>query len=235
MIRMRVNSSAVTKAINNAIQYASGFMEEMKAKSPYLSRKLANTSINEFYMFLDSLARTNPGLYHHVYEWSQVGNPSARLYELKAELSSSKTMVVAEFLQSETLPPERPSSGKSKRPFYNKAEVMESGTTVFIQEVEADVLYFDIDGVEYFRTGPIVIENPGGIEVRGQFVAAFEEFYNTYFTQVYLRSIRFYNHISEARPFVSSFVPAVHSGNARSIGRSAAMTLIIGAPGDDYE
>jgi hypothetical protein len=112
---------------------------------------------------------------------------------------------------------------------------MEEGITVQINEVSAQALFFQVDGEEFFRTGPIVIENPGGEQVRGSFVRVFEEFYNNYFDQVYLRSIRFYDHFTKSREFESGFNSAVRSGNASSIGRKTALSWIINAPGEDYE
>lgn len=229
MMKMRVDVSDVNKVVSNVIEYTRGFLEEISTRRSYISRKVANTSIEAFYQYLDSLARTNPSMLHHVYEWGQVGNPSARLYELQAAISGDNSIISANFLQSTSI------KDGSKEPFYDKANVMENGITVVIKEVDAQALFFEIDGVEYFRTGPIVIENPGGPETRGSFVRYFEEFYNVYFTQVYLRSIRFYEHMSNPQPYMSQFSAAARSGAPRSLGKAAAIAWITRAPGDDYE
>ena len=226
---MKINSKEAMKVLNNVVNYSEGFLKESKARESYVASKLASTSITAFYEYLDVVARTNPGMLHHVYEWGEVGNPAARLVELKKVLAGKKAEVVSDFLQSTSIPE------NGSEPFWNKAEVMEEGITVQINEVSAQALFFQVDGEEFFRTGPIVIENPGGEQVRGSFVRAFEEFYNNYFDQVYLRSIRFYDHFTKSREFESGFNSAVRSGNASSIGRKTALSWIINAPGEDYE
>jgi hypothetical protein len=226
---MKINSKEAMKVLNNVVNYSEGFLKESKARESYVASKLASTSITAFYEYLDVVARTNPGMLHHVYEWGEVGNPAARLVELKKVLAGKKAEVVSDFLQSTSIPE------NGSEPFWNKAEVMEEGITVQINEVSAQALFFQVDGEEFFRTGPIVIENPGGEQVRGSFVRVFEEFYNNYFDQVYLRSIRFYDHFTKSREFESGFNSAVRSGNASSIGRKTALSWIINAPGEDYE
>lgn len=215
--------------LNNIVDYSEGFIKETKAKESTVASKLGRMSIEEFYEYLDSLARTNPGMLHHVYEWGQTGNPEARLVELKQALRGSETEIDADFLSSSSIP-----EGGSE-PFYEKATVMEEGIPVVVQAVEAKAMFFEINGEEFFRAGPIVIENPGGEATRGAFVAAFEEFYNTYFDQVYLRSIRFYEHFSSAPGYKKNFGPASKSNSAASIGRATALKWIMSMPGETYE
>jgi hypothetical protein len=226
---MKINSKEAMKVLNNIVDYSEGFLKESKARESYVASKLASTSITAFYEYLDVLARTNPGMLHHVYEWGETGNPGARLVELKKVLAGKKAEVVSDFLQSTSIPE------NGSEPFWNKAEIMEEGITVQVNEVSAQALFFQVDGEEFFRTGPIIIENPGGEQVRGSFVRAFEEFYNNYFDQVYLRSIRFYDHFTKSREFESGFTSASRSGNASSMGRKSALSWIINAPGEDYE
>lgn len=215
--------------LNNVVAYSDGFIKETKAKEGFVTNKLASTSIDSFYNYLDVLSRTNPGILHHVYEWGQVGDPSSRLVELKKVVGGTKASIDANFIPSTSVP-----EGASE-PFWNKAEVMEEGITVTINEVDAKALFFQVGGEEFFRMGPIVIENPGGEEVRGSFVRAFEEFYNVYFDQVYLRSIRFYDHFRTAPGYAKNFSSAIRSSNAYGIGRQTALSWVTKAPGDDYE
>lgn len=230
MYSIAFDSKKAMKVLNNVVKYSDGFILESQAQEKTVASKLASTSINEFYDFLDQLARTNPGILHHVYEWGQVGNPEGRLYELKKILSgSNKVGIDADFLPSDSIP------DGSNQPFYDKAEIMEDGITVVVNEVEAQALFFEIDGQEFFRTGPIVIENPGGEAVRGSFLRSFEEFYNVYFDQVYLRAIRFYDHFSESRQYEVNFPTAANSSNAESIGRKTALSWILNMPGESYE
>lgn len=226
---MKINSKEAMRLLNNVVNYSQGFIEESKAKESYVASKLASTSITGFYQYLDVLARTNPGMLHHVYEWGQVGNPEARLVELKKIIAGKKVEVASQFLTSTSIPE------NGSEPFWDKAEIMEEGIQVEINEVNAQALFFQIDGEEFFRTGPIVIQNPGGEQVRGSFVIAFEEFYNNYFDQVYLRSIRFYDHFKKSKEFEAGFNSGVKSSNARSMGKKTALSWIINAPGEDYE
>jgi hypothetical protein len=226
---VKIDSKRAIKMLRNVVEYSEGFILETQAKESYVASKLASTSVASFYNYLDSLARTNPGMLHHVYEWGEVGNPQARLFELKKILKSNKVLITSDFKQSSSIP------DGATEPFYDKARIMEDGITVVVNEVNAEALFFEIDGEEFFRTGPIVIENPGGEQVRGSFLKAFEEFYNVYFDQVYLRAIRFYDHFSKADEYERGFAAAVNGSNARSIGRRTALSWILNAPGDDYE
>ena len=207
--RVNINSKRAMKTLNNVVRYSEGFLKESKARESFVASKLAGASINGFYQYLDSLARTNPSMLHHVYEWGQVGDPGARLVELKKIISAGgKAAIDADLLTSSSVP-----EGGSE-PFYEKAQIMEEGIPVVINEVNAQAMFFQVDGEEFFRVGPIVVENPGGEATRGSFIRAFEEFYNVYFDQMYLRAIRFYDHFSNANAYAKNFNSGVRSSNA---------------------
>lgn len=228
MYSVKFDGKEAKKMLDNIVSYSNGFIKETKAKETTITGRLAQTSIEAFYDYLDGLARTNPGMLHHVYEWGATGNPGARLVELKKELSSSRgATITADFLTSSSVP-----EGGSE-PFYDKAEIMEEGIPVTIQAVEAQAMFFQIGGQEFFRTGPIVVENPGGEATRGSFLRAFEEFYNVYFDQVYLRAIRFYDHFENPKGFTSGFNQAARSSNASGIGRTTALKWVMNMPGED--
>jgi hypothetical protein len=229
MYSTKIDSQKAMKMLNNVVKYSQGFIDETSAKQQYVASKLASSSIEAFYDYLDVLARTNPGMLHHVYEWGQVGDPQGRLVQLKKILAGNNANISAEFLQSSSIP------DGGNEPFYNKAEIMEEGITVTIDEVDAKALFFEVNGEEFFRTGPIVIENPGGESVRGSFLRAFEEFYNVYFDQMYLRAIRFYDHFRSAPGYAKNFAQAINSNNAYAVGRKTALSWVLNAPGDDYE
>lgn len=227
MISAKIDGKKAIKVLNNVVQYTDGFVTETKAKESTIVNKLSKLSVDSFYEYLDQLARVNPGMLHHVYEWGRVGDPDSRLYELKRKLSSKSATVTADFLQSEVPSP------SSDQVFYDKATIMEEGITIVVNEVNAEALFFEVDGVEYFRTGPIVIENPGGPEVRGSFVSQFEEFYNVYFDRIYLNAIRFYQYFMDAKPYEQNFGVAMRSNNANSVGRKTALSWIMNMPVGD--
>lgn len=229
MYALKIDSKEAMRMLNNLVDYSDGFIKETKAKESTVASRLASTSISGFYQFLDSLARVHPTMLHHIYEWGQVGNPGARLVELKKILAGRKVEIGADFLESQS------SSENGGQVFYDKAEIMEEGISVTINEVDAQALFFVVDGEEFFRHGPIVIENPGGVEVRGSFVRAFEEFYNVYFDKVYLDSIKFYDHFRNPREYETNFSSAMRASDSSSIGRMTALSWVMKAPGDYYE
>ena len=227
MLSIEFKTKDLNKMLNNLVSYSQGFLTETKAKQGYINTKLGKTSINAFYQYLDGVARMHPGMLHHIYEWGQVGNPSSRLVDLNLTSSNQGVIIGAELLQSESIP------NGGTEPFYEKATIMEEGIPVTIKEKEAQALFFEIDGVEYFRMGPITIMNPGGAETRGSFVRVFEDFYNNYFTQVYLRAIKFYDHFRNPIDYERNFKSAVKMGNARMLGKTTALSWIARMPGDD--
>lgn len=230
MVSARIDAKDAMKVLNNVVEYSDGFIKQSKASESTVTKRLANISISGFYEYLDQLARVNPGMLHHVYEWGRVGDPNSRLFELKAALSKNNALITSDFLTSEV------PSNTSNEPFYEKARVMEEGIPIVIEEVQAQALFFEVDGIEYFRTGPIVIENPGGPEVRGSFVQQFEEFYNVYLDKVYLSAIRFYQYFMDAKEYEVNFNGAMRSNNANAIGRSTALAWIENMPvGNIYE
>jgi hypothetical protein len=224
MITARIKGDNVIKMLKNSVQYSSAFASELKKNQDILNRKVGQESIDAFYDYLDGLARSHPGMLHHVYEWGNVGNPTERLFELTMTSNRTSAVISSNFLQS------RVPSPTSTEPFYDKAQIMEDGQTVTINQVEADVLFFEIDGEEFFRSGPIVIANPGGEATRGSFLQAFDEFYGSYFTEVHLKAIRFYQYFANPRAFETYFSSAT-KGGASAKGKKAALSWIMNAPG----
>lgn len=225
MIYARIKGDEVIKMLKNSTKYTESFVTELKKNKVLLNEKVGEESVEAFYEWLDSLARVHPGMLHHVYEWGQVGDPFGRLFELGFSVNNTSTVVDAIFLESQIPSP------TSDVPFYDKAEMMESGEPITINEVDADILFFEIDGEEYFRHGPIVIANPGGPDVRGSFVRAFNEFYGKYFTEVHLKAIGFYKYFSNPKEYSRYFSAAVKGGSPSSVGKKAALSWIMNAPG----
>lgn len=226
-MRVRVDAKDLMDTLRNTVQYSDAFLKELKQREPRLTQKLADTSIVAFYEYLDGLARSHPGMLHHVYEWGQVGDPFGRLFELNRVLAKNSATINTEFLSSDSV------SSNGTTPFYDKASVMEEGLPVVVNEKDASVLFFEIDGEEFFRHGPIYIANPGGSNTRGSFVRAFNEFYQFYFSNFYLRSIRFYEHFNTPTDFIRNFRSAVKSkSGAAAAGRKMALSWIDSAPGE---
>ena len=227
MITVNFNAKKMIKTINNIIDYSEGYIEEGKKSEQKIATKMAKISVDTFYQYLDGLARVHPEILHHVYEWEEVGNPGARLFQLKTIAIGRGVGVGAELLESNSI------KEGSSEPFYDKATIMEYGQTVTVTEQEAQSLFFEIDGVEYFRKGPITIANPGGEAVRGSFVRAFNEFYTNYFSEVYLRSIGFYKQLQEGKEYKRNVRISAKSPSPRTLGKNSAMQWIANIPGDD--
>ena len=227
MISVNFNAKKMVKTINNIINYSDGYIQETKKNEAKIANKIAKISVNVFYQYLDGLARMHPDMLHHVYEWGEVGNPGSRLYKLKTISMGKSVGVGAQLLNSNSI------KEGSTEPFYDKASIMEYGESVTVTEKEAESLFFEIDGVEYFRKGPITIANPGGEAVRGSFVRAFNEFYSNYFSEVYLRSIGLYKQLKEAKEYKKNVAVASKSVNPRLLGKNSAMQWVANIPGDD--
>ena len=225
-LRVRMDVKDFNRVMNNFIDYTDGFARETEAKSEFIANKLGKSSVAEFYRYLDSLASVNPELLHHIYEWGETGNPTQRLYELKSMANKSSARIVADFLESYSV------SDSSKEPLIDKARIMEEGIPLVIDNVNAKALFFEVGGQEIFAVGPIYIPNPGGGQTRGQFKLQFEEFYNNYFTQVYLRAIRFYDHFRSPKAYYDGFSAGTRSGG-RSAGRASALKWILTMPGEE--
>jgi hypothetical protein len=228
MIGVKIDGKDLMLLLKNTVDYTQSFLTEVKKQEPRITEKVANLSVEVFYEYLDGLARSHPGMLHHVYEWGQVGDPFARLYSLKNSLSRNSSTITAEFLDSQQ------AASESGQIFYDKASIMEEGVPVVVSEKDAKVLFFEIDGEEFFRHGPIYIANPGGSSTRGSFVKAFNEFYSSYFHLQYLTSIKFYEHFENPKDFLSNFKSAVKSrSGAKSRGQKSVLSWIERMPGGD--
>jgi hypothetical protein len=228
MIRVSFDAKKMSKTINNIIQYSDGYLQETKKNEAKIASKIARISVKTFYEYLDGLARMHPEMLHHVYEWGQIGNPGERLFNLKTISVGKSVNVDGQLLQSSSI------KDGSTEPFYDKASIMEYGETVTVSEKDAQSLFFEIDGEEFFRKGPITIANPGGEAVRGSFIRSFNEFYKNYFSQIYLRSIRFYEHLENANAYKRNIKSSARSSNPRTLGKNSAMQWMATMPGDDF-
>lgn len=229
MYTVKIDGVKAIKMLNNVVKYSDGFIKETKAKQGYVASKLAGASIEGFYDFLDMTARTDPEMLHHIYEWREVGVPEARLVELKKITSGKNVLIESDFLMSFSIP-----EGGSE-PFDQKAYIMENQIEVEPMAKDAKAMHFSWNGEEYFRTGPLVVVNPGGEATRDGFLKVFKVFYDTYLDNVYLNAIGFYDHFSDARRYSLNFNSAVSGTGAREKGRKTALSWVLSAPGEDYE
>lgn len=143
----------------------------------------------DFQQYVDMLAMNMPARFHHVYEWGQIGNPHAALWETLAAGRGRERAVTFNFLPSVTtvpIPDVPPSKSGAQlqeiHVFTWKAPVMEYGQAVHIAARNSDVLAFpnpdvDSDRPLIFTRQPIVVRNPGGTAVQGAFTTTFSDWW----------------------------------------------------------
>ena len=176
------NSKKFKKEMNNIMKYSFGFLDGVqKGKTPFL-KSLGVQTVEIMKQFVDSNARVNPEMLHHIYEWNRTGSPAARLYDISFTTSNIGLSFKSSFRQSESI------QDGSKTPFYDKARIIESGVSVLIKPRNSDVLAFEEDGEMVFTKKPIKVTNPGGVEAQGGFEKTMDLFFNKYFSQSFLRT-----------------------------------------------
>lgn len=182
MIRVTLDSKTFMKEMNNVMKYSIGFLEGAQSGKSMLLKNIGVQTIEILKQYVDSNARANPQMLHHMYEWNSTGSPQARLFDFDYTVSNLGLSVLSSFRQSTSI------KNGSNVPFYDKARIMEDGVPVTIVPRKSNVLVFENDGDIVFSKGPIEIENPGGPQVDGSFNRTVDEFFNRYFTQAFLRT-----------------------------------------------
>ena len=176
------NSNQFKKEMNNIVDYSLGFLEGVKKGKTVFLKTVGLETVELMKEFIDSNARVNPDMLHHIYEWHQTGSPSARLYDISYTTSNLGLSFKSSFSQSTSI------KNGSRTPFYDKARIMEEGIPVTIRPKVAQVLAFEDNGETVFTRGPVQVLNPGGTEVEGGFEKVFDMFFNKYFSQAFLRT-----------------------------------------------
>jgi hypothetical protein len=122
----------------------------------------------------------NPDALHLVYEWYQTGSPAGRLFEIEYIVTGLGLSFQSTFRQSTSV------KNGSNVPFYNKANIMESGVSVTVKPRNSDVLAFEDNGETVFTKKPVTIPNPGGTDTTGAYREVFREFFYRYLSQSFL-------------------------------------------------
>jgi hypothetical protein len=182
MINIKYRTNDFMKEMNSIVNYANGFMEGAQAGKRELLETIGERTTEILNQFIDSNARANDAVLHHVYEWYQSGSPSARLFDLEYTTSGGGLTFRSTFRQSSSV-----QSGSSV-PFYDKARIMEQGIPVRIKPVRAEVLTFEDNGQQVFTKSPVTVSNPGGQSVAGGFQQTIDSFFNSYWKQSFLQA-----------------------------------------------
>jgi hypothetical protein len=223
MIVAKFNSTQFAKEMNNLMEYSAGFLTGVQRGKIRLLEEVGEKTKEILGQYLDSNARVNPELLHHVYEWYRTGSPEARLFNLNYNAAAGSLSVNSTFTQSTSI------KNGSRVPFYNKAAVMERGISVTISPRNSEVLSFEDNGEQIFTRGPVNVENPGGSQVAGGFEKVFSEFFNKYFTQSFMRASGLDERLRNPIAFVKNFSKGKNLG--KSLGNDVGYRWIAGKAG----
>jgi hypothetical protein len=218
MISLTFNDKQFFKDVMNVVKYSQGFVEGVEGGTGSFLQEFAEHSKVAAEEYIDSSARLNPAQLQHVYEWDQNGSEGGRLFNVSAVVSGPSLTVSAVFKQSTSV-----KSG-SKEPFANKAKMMEEGTPVTISPKTAKVLSFDDNGETIFTKKSIRVEDPGGVQAQGGFEKTFNEFFNVFFSQSFLKSGKLEGYLAMAKDYHDNFAAAKTGG--RSLGKSTGYKWI---------
>jgi RNase P/RNase MRP subunit p29 len=222
-MKLIIDSKQFDKDMKNLMDYSEGFMNGVQVGKTLFFKNFGMELSNVIKEFIDSNARQDPQMLHHIYEWYQVGQPGARLYDINYTFSNLGLSFMATFSQSRSV------QRGSTVPFYDKAKIMEDGTRVTIKPKKASVLRFEQDGQEVFVSGKIVVDNPGGDRVQGSFEKVFNLFFTSFMTQSFLRASGIQRYIETPELFKRNLKRGKTGGKA--LGFNTGYRWIIGAAG----
>jgi hypothetical protein len=211
-LSLQIDSKQFDKDMDSLISYSLGFFEGVKEGQPAFLRSFGGSVLESLKSYIDSNARVNPELLHHVYEWSETGSPAARLFDLSYTTSGSRISFMSSFRQSSSV-----KSG-STVPFYDKARIMEYGVPITITPTKK-VLAFEEDGQTVFTSKPVFVPNPGG-NVSGEYEKAFKSFFTNYFTQAFLQSSGILSYLKSPTDFYKNL--SVRGGRSKGIATGKA-------------
>ena len=205
------NSKQFKKDMNNIVNYSVGFLEGIQRGKTVFLKTLGMETVEIMKEFIDSNARVNPQMLHHVYEWTMTGSPDARLYDISYTASNLGLSFRSSFSQSTSI------KDGSRTPFYDKARIMEYGIPVTIRPKVTQVLAFDDNGETVFTRGPVQVMNPGGTEVEGGFEKVFDMFFNKYFSQAFLRTSGVARYLENPQVYKKDMPAGKRMGKAKGL------------------
>jgi hypothetical protein len=210
-MKVKMNDAIFKKEMKNIIDYSVGFLEGIQAGKTKFLNNVGTMTKELLEQYIDSNARVNPKALHHIYEWSKVGSPDARLYNINYTISNLGLSFVSSLKQSTSI------KDGSSVPFYNKAKIMEEGTPVTIRPTRSNVLVFEDGGETFFTKGEVVVDSPGGIETTGSFERVLDTFFNRYFTQAFLKTSGLYAYLENPQVYKKNLSSGKSSGRSRGL------------------
>jgi hypothetical protein len=207
--------------MNNIIDYSLGFIEGAQKGKKLFLNKLGFSVIEALKQYIDVNARMSPESLHHVYEWYQVGSPSARLFDIDYTVSNVGLSLKSTFRQSTSM------AKDSSKPFYDKARIMELGIPVTIRPKKASVLVFEKNGETIFTKSPVNVSDPGGEEVQGGFQSVMDSFVLKYFKQSFIKASGLYDYLSKPTIYKKNISAGAKGG--KQAGQKTGYTWIVNA------
>jgi hypothetical protein len=208
-MKVLMNDAAFKKDMKNIMNYSIGFLDGVQAGKIKFLNNVGVMTKELLEQYIDSNARVNPEALHHIYEWSKVGSPDARLYDINYTISNLGLSFVSTFKQSTSI------KDGSSVPFYNKAKIMEEGTPVTIRPKKSNVLVFEDGGETVFTKGEVVVQSPGGTATTGSFQKVVDTFFTRYFTQAFLKSSGIYQYFNNADVYRKNLASGKSSGKIK--------------------
>lgn len=221
MYRVSFDTKKFDKDMRRLVEYSQGFIDGVQLGRAAFLNNFALVVMEGMKQFIDSMARVDPALLHHVYEWEKTGSPSARLYDINYVVSAAGISFNSTFRQSTSV------KEGSKEPFYDKARIMEQGLPITIRPRLATVLTFNEDGEQVFTKKPIRINNPGGEGVKGGFQQTLDNFFNNYFRQSFLTSSGILDRLKNMSDYQKNLNIGIRMG--RSKGKEVGYRWIVSA------
>jgi hypothetical protein len=211
MIKISVDAEKFIKEVENVLEYSIGFFEGIEKGKNRLLNNIAAGGVEAMKAFIDSNARVDPGALHHIYEWNQIGSPSARLFDITYKVSNGGISFNSTLSQSSSI------KDGSKTPFYDKARIMEFGIPVTITPTRSEVLVFEKDGETIFTRKPVNVSNPGGEATTGAYKEVVDSFFNNYFSQSFLRSSGILEYLKNPKAYKSNLDAGKRYGKIKGI------------------
>lgn len=212
-MRVRTDDSKFMRDMDNIIKYSTGFLDGVSLGKNKFLENVGRETIEMLKDYIDVAARMSPGALHHIYEWNQVGSPSARLFDINYTVSGVGLSFSSTFSQSRSV------KAGSNTPFYNKASIMEKGIPVTISPKKSGVLVFNDNGETIFTKSPVTVKNPGGAEVEGSYERTLESFFNNYFSQSFLKASGIMDYLQNPQVYKQNL------SRGKSLGRSHGINV----------
>lgn len=211
-----LDTSELEMILKNTAAYCEGFIAGGHNGLDPLLVRIGEVVEEALGLWMDSMAAGNHAALHHVYEWYQTGSAGARLFEYDYSVGGGTIVFHGETQASSSLP------NRSSVPFYNKADVMESGGSVTVSPINVQYLHWD----DVYTPNDVFIAHPGGAATVGSWKRFTDLFFNTVVSQSLLAAML--ADLATADEFLASFAAGAMGGGFGA-GEAAGFKWMAGA------